>query len=242
MGADIFVVIVEEQHSVLRQSVRKLKLCVLDRVQRFERFKVLGADGRYNAVLRMNNIAQLLDISDPFCAHFADENFMGGSERASNGFDNAHRGVVAFRSHEHVVSCAKQSVEVILYAGFSVAARNADDFKVGTGGKNTLCVVGVITVDKLFNGNVDEVCNKHPERCKRIYAHNNEHRNAAVVRPEKRNCRAGNYCGEQKTERDKHTLDARSINQRLFGLFRPFGKGGNKEQKRRNAHFYVNSV
>ena len=138
-------------------------------------------------MLRVNNVAKLLDVPDPFCSHFADENFVRRSQGRTNGFDNTHRSVVAFRSHEYIIFSTKKSVEIIFYARLAVASGDSDYSEIGAGGKKSFCVPDVMAVDSFFNRNIDKVGNKSPERRKNVKADNNENRNAFMVCSEKRN-------------------------------------------------------
>ena len=68
---------------------------------------MLLADRGYNSVIGENDIADFLDIAHISCAHFANKNFMSGAKLLSDCFNNTHRRIIAFGSHQHIVFCFK---------------------------------------------------------------------------------------------------------------------------------------
>ena len=251
VGADVFVIAVEKEHAVLRQGVRQLKLGLHHPFKRFEGLQMLGTDGGDDAVVRVHDVAQLFDVADPFGAHFADEDLVRRLQRTADRLDHAHGGVVAFRRHEHIVLRAQKRVEIILDAGFAVAAGHADHDKAVARTQNALGVQRIMQIDALFHRLVDQVHDQHNELGKAIYQNQDHQRiglfaglqQRLVVKQRnigqgaQRQTRAKQHaCGDQ------HTLDARGIDQRLFRLFGPLIIDRQQKQRQRHDQFELDRI
>ena len=82
---------------------------------------------------------------------------MGRTERVADGLDNAHRGIVAFRCHQHIVSRRQQFTEEKFHTCLAVTAGNADHFEVGRRINHPFRVINIPVVDRLFNRLVQPV-------------------------------------------------------------------------------------
>ena len=182
---DEFVVVIQEHRSV-GHSIGYLEFGLYDVLYRAESLKMLLTDRCDYGVLRMNDVADLLDLAHALSSHFAEEYLVCGIETAADYLHNAHGGVEAAGSHKHVVLRGKQLFEIELGGGLAEASGNADHRSIGQFRDNSLRVVDIVVVDRLFYRLVDEVRKAGHEYAEpRKYRHRSEIQLRAVQKNER---------------------------------------------------------
>ena len=235
LGADVFVIPVEEDGAVRREGIPQLKFGFDNIVDRLEALEVLGADRGKDTEARVDDVADFLDVADVPGPHLAEEDLVGRAEGGADRLDDAHRRVVALGGHQDVEFCREELAEEELDTRLAVAAGDADHLEGGHFFQHPLGVVDIPVVDPLFNRAVDKIGGED------VVAGGKMGGGKDNPQPQRDPQRAGSHRrdeeGEdggqqgQQAEGDEHPLDPGGVNQRLFGLPGASEVGGEGEEE-----------
>ena len=119
---------------------------------------MLRTYGGNDAGARTNEVADFLDVAFLLGAHLDDENLVVGFQQLIDGAHDTKCGVVAAGGHEGAVLLAEDALQIVFGAGLAVTAGYADNLQSGHRTQRLLRPVVKLTVDMLFDGLQQPVC------------------------------------------------------------------------------------
>ncbi len=141
---------------------------------------MLGTDRCDDAVVGVDQVADLLDIVDSARAHFADKDLVCGLKVLPYCPYYAECGVEVAGCDEDAVFALQKRLQVVLDARFAVASGNADDRELGHPLEDAFRVVDVVLIYKKLHRAVDEIRDEvdadlgryeeHEYACERLHA------------------------------------------------------------------------
>ena len=141
---------------------------------------MLGADRSDDAVVGVDQVADLFDVVDAARAHFADKYLVCGLKVLSYRPYYAECGVEVTGCDEDTVFALEKRLQVVLDARLAVASRDADDRELGHPLEDAFRVVDVVLIYKKLHRAVDEIRDEvdedlcryeeHEYACERLHA------------------------------------------------------------------------
>ncbi len=150
MSANITVVVIQEYPALCRHRIRQLKLGADDVLYRVKALQMLRPDRSDDSVVRMHQIADLLDIPHFSGAHLADKNLMKRLHLLSDRPHHTQRRIVVARCLQHIKSAGQQCIQEIFHTGLAVTARHADHRQIRHLPQNTGRIRHIMPVDSLL--------------------------------------------------------------------------------------------